>query len=102
MSNLSIKLKIVVPYFWAFAAFIAYILVITTPASSVEVHNTDDEVYVLEIIQGKNERSITIASKATVSDVCKAQCLIVIENLGEIDALPHDIIKIENGELMRE
>ena len=102
MSNLSIKLKKAVPYFWVAAAFIAYILVITTPANSVEVRNTDDEVYVLEIIQGKKERSVTIASKATVSDICEAQCLLVIENLGEIEVLPHDIIKIEDGELIRE
>ena len=102
MSNISTKIKSWTLGGLTLSAALVLGQLVAAQAHALEIENEDDEEYTVQITEGDNLRTITVAAKSRSENLCEEECTISIENVGEYEAAPTDVVKIRQGQLVNE
>ena len=81
-------------------AISSFLLIASTSAHAVSLHNKDSRSYDIRI-EGSSTVSTSIGSGTVKGNVCSGSCTISVSGVGTIDARGSDRVVIKNGALSK-
>jgi len=78
----------------------ASVLIATSAATAATITNRDTQTYNLFVIEGEQERQVTVEAEQEISDICASECSIALTEDSElVDIARTDKITIEQGQI---
>ncbi len=87
------------PLAYAGTLVLALPLLIAAPASAATLVNSDGEDYSFQIVDEDGTIEYVIEAGQTLDEVCETKCKLIIEGVGEVDAIKGDTVVIREKKI---